>query len=92
MRQLKTVIFDAGSRLAKTVRDGYGIALNRAFIAAGLNELWDEALYEKLQAVSARNNPIGYFSKRVHLDSLLEDNTDNVITHLCAAKPSLWFI
>ena len=65
MRQLKTVIFDADNRLAKTVYDGYGIAFNRAFIAAGLNEHWDEALYEKLQAVSARKTPIGYFLKRV---------------------------
>ena len=49
---LQALIFDVDGTLADTERDGHRVAFNAAFRDAGLDWVWDEALYGELLAVT----------------------------------------
>jgi HAD superfamily hydrolase (TIGR01509 family) len=62
-RMLKALIFDVDGTLAETERDGHRIAFNLAFSDAGLNWVWDEALYGELLSVTGGKERIHHFIK-----------------------------
>lgn len=63
MAALKALIFDVDGTLAETERDGHRHAFNRAFLDAGLDWYWDEALYGELLSVSGGKERIRHFIK-----------------------------
>lgn len=86
MKRLKTVIFDVDGTLAETERDGHRIAFNRAFLEAGLDWVWNEALYGKLLAVAGGKERIKYFLNNFHSSFNYEGDINDLIAHLHAAK------
>jgi len=84
--QLKAVIFDVDGTLAETERDGHRIAFNRAFLEAGLDWNWDEALYGKLLAVTGGKERIRYFLTDFYSDFNHDGDLDQLILALHASK------
>lgn len=61
MNGLEALIFDVDGTLADTERDGHRRAFNQAFADAGLDWVWDEALYGELLAVTGGKERIRHF-------------------------------
>ena len=61
MATLQALLFDVDGTLADTERDGHRPAFNMAFAEAGLDWVWDEALYGKLLAVTGGKERIRYY-------------------------------
>ena len=61
---MKALIFDVDGTLADTERDGHRVAFNLAFVEAGLDWEWDEALYGELLAVTGGKERIRNFIER----------------------------
>jgi len=61
MTELKGLIFDVDGTLADTERDGHRIAFNRAFADAGLDWVWDVAVYDELLSVFGGKERIRHF-------------------------------
>ena len=84
--QLKAVIFDVDGTLAETERNGHRIAFNRAFLDAGLDWNWDEALYGKLLAVTDGKERIRYFLTDFNSDFKYDGDMDQFIVDLHVSK------
>lgn len=83
---LKALIFDVDGTLADTERDGHRIAFNAAFVEAGLDWFWDEALYGELLAVTGGKERMRFYCER-HAPAFLEQaDADQRIKALHAAK------
>ena len=61
MNDLKALLFDVDGTLADTERDGHRVAFNQAFADAGLDWVWDVALYGQLLKVTGGKERIRYF-------------------------------
>lgn len=61
MNDLKALLFDVDGTLADTERDGHRLAFNQAFADAGLDWVWDVALYGQLLKVTGGKERIRYF-------------------------------
>jgi len=60
-KELKALIFDVDGTLADNERDGHRVAFNLAFRDAGLNWLWDEAIYDRLLEVFGGKERIRHY-------------------------------
>lgn len=69
----QAVIFDVDGTLAET-EDVHRVAFNHAFAEAGLDWVWDEALYRKLLKVTGGKERIAYFLEVSGLPSLAESD------------------
>ena len=49
---IKALLFDCDGVLVDTERDGHRIALNRAFVAQGLNVEWSTEVYGELHTIA----------------------------------------
>ncbi|MHB1951454.1 MAG: HAD family hydrolase, partial [Acidiferrobacteraceae bacterium] len=58
---LEALIFDVDGTLADTERDGHRVAFNRAFSRAGLDWVWDVALYGALLQVTGGKERIRHY-------------------------------
>ena len=61
---LQALIFDVDGTLADTERDGHRPAFNAAFREAGLDWVWDGALYGELLAVTGGKERIAHYVAR----------------------------
>jgi len=61
MTTLQALIFDVDGTLADTERDGHRVAFNLAFEEAGLDWVWNEALYGELLAVTGGKERIRHY-------------------------------
>lgn len=61
MTSLQAVLWDVDGTLAETERDGHRVAFNQAFDEAGLNWVWDEALYGGLLRVTGGRERILHY-------------------------------
>ena len=61
MSKLKALLFDVDGTLADTEADGHRVAFNKAFVEAGLDWDWTEALYGELLAVTGGKERIKYY-------------------------------
>jgi len=84
MEQLKAVIFDVDGTLAETERDGHRVAFNNAFVDAGLDWHWDEALYGQLLAVTGGKERLYYFITDFYQGTV--ENVDELVIQLHANK------
>lgn len=83
---LHALIFDVDGTLADTERDGHRPAFNAAFVEAGLDWHWDEALYGELLAVTGGKERMRFYCER-HAPAFLERaGADERIRQLHAAK------
>jgi len=86
MTKLKAIIFDVDGTLAETERDGHRVAFNQAFLDAGLDWSWDEALYGELLAVTGGKERIRYYLSDFNEDFEIEGDVDDFIAGLHASK------
>ncbi len=90
LERLKAVIFDVDGTLADTERDGHRIAFNQAFSEAGLDWVWDEAIYGKLLAVAGGKERIAYYLSVFHPTFDHGGDMATYIHHLYAAKTGIY--
>jgi HAD superfamily hydrolase (TIGR01509 family) len=85
---LKALIFDVDGTLADTERYGHRVAFNRAFADAGLNWLWDEALYGELLSVAGGKERLQHFIREYHpvLPDGVADDINSFVARLQASK------
>lgn len=87
--QLKALIFDVDGTLAETERDGHRPAFNQAFMDAGLDWRWSEALYGELLEVSGGKERIRAFVQQSKPNFVLPDGFKDLtafIKYLHASK------
>jgi HAD superfamily hydrolase (TIGR01509 family) len=83
---LRALIFDVDGTLAETEADGHRVAFNRAFAEAGLAWEWDEALYERLLAVTGGKERIAAWWHEVDPAAARAADADARIRALHARK------
>lgn len=86
MPALNALIFDVDGTLADTERDGHRVAFNRAFAEAGLDWVWDVALYGKLLTVTGGKERMRYYLDHYHTAFKRPADLDAMIARLHAAK------
>ena len=86
MAELEALIFDVDGTLADTEREGHRVAFNAAFEDAGLDWVWDEALYGKLLAVTGGKERMRYYLDRFNPGFERPADLDDFIAGLHAAK------
>lgn len=86
MRQLQALVFDVDGTLADTERDGHRVAFNQAFADAGLDWVWDVALYGELLAVTGGKERIRHYLRTHRPDFPLPADADAFVAGLHAAK------
>jgi HAD superfamily hydrolase (TIGR01509 family) len=64
MYAFEALLFDVDGTLADTERDGHRPAFNASFAEAGLDWVWDVALYGELLAVTGGKERIRYYLER----------------------------
>ena len=86
MATLQALLFDVDGTLADTERDGHRPAFNMAFAEAGLDWVWDEALYGKLLAVTGGKERIRYYLDAFNTTFEKPDDFDAFVKGLHEAK------
>lgn len=86
MARLEALIFDVDGTLADTEREGHRVAFNAAFAEAGLDWVWDEALYGKLLAVTGGKERMRYYLEHFNPGFGKPADLDRFIAELHAAK------
>jgi HAD superfamily hydrolase (TIGR01509 family) len=85
-RALKALIFDVDGTLADNERDGHRVAFNLAFRDAGLNWVWDEALYDRLLAVFGGKERIRHYIEDHRPEFTMPQDLDVFIRELHSLK------
>ena len=83
---LLALLFDVDGTLADTERDGHRPAFNQAFQDAGLDWVWDVALYGKLLAVTGGKERMKHYIDHFRPDYRKPDNFDELVADLHKAK------
>jgi HAD superfamily hydrolase (TIGR01509 family) len=83
---LKALIFDVDGTLADNERDGHRVAFNLAFRDAGLNWVWDEALYDRLLAVFGGKERIRHYIEDHRPEFTMPQDLDVFIRELHSLK------
>lgn len=86
MATLQALLFDVDGTLADTERDGHRPAFNMAFAEAGLDWVWDEALYGQLLAVTGGKERIRYYLDEFNTTFQKPENFDAFVKGLHEAK------
>jgi len=86
MATLQALLFDVDGTLADTERDGHRPAFNMAFAEAGLDWVWDEALYGQLLAVTGGKERIRYYLDVFNTAFEKPDDFDDFVKGLHEAK------
>ncbi|WP_227817820.1 HAD family hydrolase [Nitrogeniibacter aestuarii] len=86
MATLQALLFDVDGTLADTERDGHRPAFNMAFAEAGLDWVWDEALYGQLLAVTGGKERIRYYLDAFNTTFEKPDDFDAFVKGLHEAK------
>ncbi|QID17066.1 HAD family hydrolase [Nitrogeniibacter mangrovi] len=86
MATLQALLFDVDGTLADTERDGHRLAFNMAFAEAGLDWVWDEALYGQLLAVTGGKERIRYYLDAFNTHFPRPDDFDAFVKGLHEAK------
>ena len=81
----KAIIFDVDGTLSET-EETHRKAFNHAFAEAGLDWHWDQALYDKLLAVTGGKERIRYYIESFGGEGVPEDSLDTFIPALHAKK------
>lgn len=81
----RALIFDVDGTLAET-EETHRKAFNRAFADAGLTWHWDQALYDRLLAVTGGKERIRYYIESFGAEGAPGENLDEFIRSLHAAK------
>jgi beta-phosphoglucomutase-like phosphatase (HAD superfamily) len=84
--KLSALIFDVDGTLADTERDGHRPAFNAAFLEAGLDWNWDEALYGELLAVTGGKERMAFYAERHDPEFLKQADASARIAELHKAK------
>jgi HAD superfamily hydrolase (TIGR01509 family) len=85
----RALIFDVDGTLSET-EETHRRAFNRAFEQAGLPWQWDQALYERLLAVTGGKERIRYFIEDFDAPGDLPGDLDSFIRSLHAAKTTAY--
>jgi HAD superfamily hydrolase (TIGR01509 family) len=85
----RAIIFDVDGTLAET-EEGHREAFNAAFEQAGLPWTWDQDLYRRLLAVTGGKERIRYFIEDFGAEAAPQDNLDEFIRALHAAKTTAY--
>lgn len=88
MAELEALLFDVDGTLADTERQGHRVAFNAAFVEAGLDWHWDEALYGQLLRVTGGKERIDYYLKKFNREFEVAGNRADFIAGLHHAKTS----
>ena len=83
---LLALLFDVDGTLADTERDGHRPAFNQAFKDAGLDWVWDVALYGKLLAVTGGKERMKHYIDHFRPDYRKPDNFEALVVDLHKAK------
>lgn len=82
---IKAIIFDVDGTLADT-EDGHRQSFNKAFAECGFDWHWDEALYDKLLAVTGGKERIKYFVSDFLAGYARPEDFEDVVKRLHAVK------
>ena len=85
----RAIIFDVDGTLSET-EETHRKAFNRAFAGAGLDWHWDQALYDKLLAVTGGKERIRYFIEDFGGEGAPADSLDTFIPGLHAEKTAAY--
>ncbi len=83
---LLALLFDVDGTLADTERDGHRPAFNQAFQDAGLDWVWDVALYGKLLTVTGGKERMKHYIDHFRPEYKKPDNFDELVADLHKAK------
>ncbi|HEY9098334.1 MAG TPA: HAD family hydrolase [Thiobacillus sp.] len=83
---LLALLFDVDGTLADTERDGHRPAFNQAFQDAGLDWVWDVALYGKLLAVTGGKERMKYYVEHFRPDYEKPEHFDDLVADLHKSK------
>lgn len=90
MASLQALLFDVDGTLADTERNGHRPAFNMAFQAAGLDWVWDEALYGELLAVTGGKERIRFYLEKFNTAFNKPSNFDSFVKGLHASKTQFY--
>jgi HAD superfamily hydrolase (TIGR01509 family) len=82
---IQAIIFDVDGTLADT-EDGHRLSFNKAFAECGLDWHWDEALYDRLLAVTGGKERIKYFVSDFLTGYARPEDFEAVVKRLHAVK------
>ncbi len=83
---LLALLFDVDGTLADTERDGHRPAFNQAFKDAGLDWVWDVALYGKLLAVTGGKERMKHYIDHFRPDYRKPDDFETLVADLHKTK------
>lgn len=90
MAALKALLFDVDGTLADTEKDGHRVAFNLAFVGAGLDWDWTEALYGELLAVTGGKERIKYYLEKFNTEFTKPVDFEAFVKGLHASKTQFY--